>query len=75
MNMVRVEIWKSIRNMPLIGRDLGLVRKGRDGCVAVYDMDYRSAHDRRTLGEQVKNAIEAGQVVVTIPYGQDGVIP
>lgn len=38
-----------------------------DGWIARYIMDHDDPAQRRVLGEQVRNAFEAGQVVLTHP--------
>lgn len=68
---VRVEIWESIAAM-----NEGTVRLMNDASVDVcdlairtYDMNHNDAAERRVLGEQCRNAFEAGQCVVTYPVG------
>ena len=63
---VYVEVWDSRDRVLMIGRR-DLVKKGRAGCIAAYTVDHNNESERRVLGEQVRNAFEGGQCVLTYP--------
>lgn len=67
---VCVEVWDSVSDVLLIGRNVGVIRKGQKGLIAHYVMDHDDATQRRALGEQCRNAFEAGQCVITYPEGE-----
>lgn len=66
---VRVEIWASVQAMNDATVTLMSDASVDVGDLAyrVYDMDHDDAKQRRVLGEQCRNAFEAGQCVVTYP--------
>lgn len=64
---IQVEVWNSVDDIWLIGRNRNLLRKGSNGLVAYYKMNHNDPTERRNLGEQCRNAFEAGQCVVTYP--------
>lgn len=68
---VRVECWASVNDM--VNATLRLDVDGSvsiedcEGFIVSYDMEHDDAAQRRVLGEQCRNAFEAGQCIVTYP--------
>lgn len=69
--IVRVEVWQSVNAMAratiLLDMDGGGSIENCEGFIAMYDMEHNDAAQRRVLGEQCRNAFEAGQCIVTYP--------
>lgn len=57
---IKVEVWESRE-----AERSALAPVPAYGCITVYTMDHDDQAQRRVLGEQCRNAFEAGQCVIT----------
>ena len=70
---VRVEVWANFNTLVDTFAEMVEQRRVPDPMgkrIALYDVDHADPTQRRVLGEQCRNAFEAGQLVMTYPVPQ-----